>query len=56
MDAGSQLWRDLLLDIVTQHGEDLLHEGIQLLLEEQCRVLRLHLQTPHQICTQHTDV
>lgn len=33
MDAGSQLRRDLLLDIVAQHGKDLLHKRVQLLLE-----------------------
>lgn len=35
--------RDLLLHVVTQHWEDLLHKCIQLLLEQQRRVLGLHL-------------
>ena len=33
VDAGGQLRRDLLLHVVTQHREDLLHERVQLLLE-----------------------
>ena len=43
VDAGGQLRRDLLLDVVAQHGEDLLHKRVQLLLEQQRRVLGLHL-------------
>ena len=39
-----QLGRDLLLHVVPQHGEDLLHKRVQLLLEEQRRVLGLHLR------------
>lgn len=39
---------DGLLDIVSHHGEDLLQECIQLLLEQQGRVLRLHhTETTH---------
>ncbi len=44
VDAGGQLRRDLLLHVVAQHGEDLLHERVQLLLEQQRRVLGLHLR------------
>lgn len=44
MDAGSQLRRYLLLHVVAQHGEDFLHKSVQLLFEEQRRVLGFHLQ------------
>ena len=44
VDAVRQLGVDILLDVVPQHGEDLLHECVQLLLEQQRRVLGLHLQ------------
>mmetsp|Transcript_16539 Transcript_16539/g.49489 ORF Transcript_16539/g.49489 Transcript_16539/m.49489 type:complete len:357 (+) Transcript_16539:835-1905(+) len=43
VDAGRQLGGDLLLHVVAQHGEDLLHERVQLLLEQQRRVLGFHL-------------
>lgn len=44
MDACRQLWRDLLLYIVSQHWEDLLDKSVQLLLEQQSWVLGLHLK------------
>lgn len=50
MDAGCQLRSDLLLHIVSQHGEDLLYKGVQLLLEEQSWVLGLHLEQHDYSC------
>ena len=44
MDARCKLRRNLLLHIVPQHGKDLLHKGIKLLLEQQGWVLGLDLQ------------
>ena len=43
MDACRKLWRNLLLHIVPQHGKDLLHKSIQLLLEQQGWILGLNL-------------
>jgi len=45
VDARRQLARDLLFHVVAQHREDLLHERVQLLLEQQRRVLGLHLHS-----------
>mmetsp|Transcript_2242 Transcript_2242/g.3951 ORF Transcript_2242/g.3951 Transcript_2242/m.3951 type:complete len:281 (+) Transcript_2242:665-1507(+) len=47
MDAGRQLRRDFLFHVVAQHREDLLHKRIKLLLEQQRRVLGLHLLEAH---------
>ena len=43
VNACRQLRRDLLLHVVSEHGEDLLYKGVQLLLEQQSWVLGLHL-------------
>mmetsp|Transcript_6823 Transcript_6823/g.22643 ORF Transcript_6823/g.22643 Transcript_6823/m.22643 type:complete len:862 (-) Transcript_6823:1898-4483(-) len=45
LDALPELRRDLLLDVVAEHPVNLLHERRELLLEEERRVLSLHL--PH---------
>ena len=44
VDALRQLGVHVLLDVVAQHGKDFLHKGVQLLLEQQRRILGLHLQ------------
>ena len=43
VNACRQLRRDLLLHVVSEHGEDLLYKGIQLLLEQQSWVFGFHL-------------
>lgn len=43
MNTCRQLGCNLLFHIVSQHGKDLLHKGIQLLLEEKRWVLGFHL-------------